>query len=129
MKELEMELTDYLNKIENFEGDTLQNPHALYAYMMHLTQVMARANYIMADYKRKVRLQKVSSYLVLFGSSAAQQKNFAPTLAKDYVEAKGHEAAFIYDLAERLSRCAVHTIDALRTIISSLKNERSTVLY
>lgn len=129
MKEIINELTEYLKVIETFDKDSAQDGQVLYSYLIDLTNKLARANFIMAEYKMKVRKQRLEDYQALAKSGHAKQKYYAPSLAKDYVEAQGAELAYVYDLSERLSRCIVHSIDALRTIISSLKSERTFSNY
>jgi len=118
------ELTGYIKKIETFDKDAGQDAQVLHQYLIELTNYMARANNVMADYKRKFRQEKQQAYLKLIASTQSQSKNFAPMLAKDYVDSMCHETGYVYDLAERLSRLCTHTIEAVRTIVSSLKSER-----
>lgn len=119
------ELTEYLKTIETFDKDSAQDGQALYSYLVDLTNKLARSNFIMAEYKMKVRKQRLEDYHALAKSGHAKQKYYAVSLAKDYVEAQGAEVAYVFDLAERTSRCIVHSIDAIRTIVSSLKSERA----
>ncbi len=90
---------------------------------------MARSNYLMAVYQKNFREEKKAAYLKLVASSHAQQQYWAPSLAKDYVDSQCSENGFVYDLAERLSRLCSHTIDAIRTVVSSLKSEREMASY
>ena len=125
MEKIIKELTDYLYTIETFDKDSAQDGQALHAYLIELTNKQARANFIMAEYKMKMRKEKAANYLKLAASSQAQEKYYSPSLAKDFIDAQSSDVSFVFDLAERLSRCCTHTMDSLRTIISSLKSERS----
>ena len=129
MKEIVKELTSYLYTIETFDKDSAQDGQALHSYLIDLTNKQARANYIMAVYKREMRKEKAANYITLSKSEYAKQKYYAPSLAKDYIDAQSSEVSFVFDLAERLSRCCSHTIDSLRTIISSLKAERQAANF
>jgi len=120
MKETIKELNEYLKLIEEFSKDSAQDGQALHAYMIHLTNIMSRAGQIMAEYKRLVRRKK---------EKADGINNIGPALPAGYENAALSDVAYVYDLAERLSRCCVHTCDGLRTVISSLKNERQTMNY
>ena len=124
MQEIVKELTGYLYTIETFDKDSAQDGQVLYAYLIDLTNKQARANFIMAEYKRKMRHEKAANYIALSKSQYSKQQYYAPSLAKDYIDAQSSEVSFVFDLAERLSRCCTHTMDGLRTIISSLKSER-----
>ena len=125
MQDIIKELTGYLYTIETFDKDSAQDGQVLHAYLIDLTNKLARANYIMADYKRLMRKEKATNYLKLAASSQAQEKYYAPSLAKDFIDAQSSDLGFVFDLAERTSRTILHTMDGLRTIISSLKSERS----
>ncbi len=83
----------------------------------------------MAEYGRKFREEKKEAYRKLTASAIKDQKYFFPSLAKDYVDAECSESGYVYDLAERLSRLCTHTLEAIRTIVSSLKSERQFASY
>jgi len=129
MKEIIEELTGYFLKVQEFDKDSAQDGQVLHAYLIELTNIMSRANYLMAEYQRKFRQEKKTAYLKLTASSHSQQQYYAPSLAKDFVDAQCDESGYVYDLAERVSRLCSHTIDAVRTIISSLKSERAFAQY
>lgn len=123
------ELKGYMELVQQFDKDSGQDGQALHSYLIELTNMMARANFLMAEYQRKFREEKRLAYLNLMASSHASQKYFAPSLAKDYIDSQCSETGYIYDLAERLSRLCTHVIDAIRTIVSSLKSERAFAGY
>lgn len=123
------ELLQYLEKIQQFDKDSAQDAEILHAYLVELTNIMARANLLMAEYQRKFRQEKVAAYEKLTATVIKEQKYYAPSLAKDYIDAQCNETGYIYDLAERTSRLCTHVIDAVRTIISSLKSERQFANY
>lgn len=123
------ELTEYMQKIEQFDKDSAQDGNALHEYLVCLTNYMARANYLMAVYGKNFREAKKNAYVKLAASRHADQRYYAPSLAKDFIDSCCGNSGFVYDLAERLSRLCVHTIDAMRTIISSLKSERQFANY
>lgn len=123
------ELTGYMEVVKDFDKDSAQDASALHAYMLHLTQIMSRSNYLMADYQKKFRQQKKAAYLKLTASSHSQQQYFAPSLAKDYIDSQCSETGYVFDMATRVSATCVHTIDAIRSILSSLKSERAFSQY
>ena len=129
MQEIIKELTGYYELIRSFEKDMAQDGQACHAYLIELTNILARANFLEAEYNRQFRQEKERAYYKLRISSEAQRKYYAPSLAKDFIDAQCSESGYVFDLAQRLSRLAVHTIDAIRTIISSLKSERTFAQY
>jgi len=77
----------------------------------------------MAVAKKILNEKKVLAYHSLQASSASQEKYYAPSLAKDYINARCSEEEYNYDLCDRLSRSIVHVIDAQRSCLSALKQE------
>lgn len=121
------ELTGYLKFIEKYDAENAQDAASLHQYMILLSGYMSRANLLMADYKRLFREQKEKEYqsVMLSIKSQIDAKQIKTVLAKDYVESKCREVGYIYDLAERTSRTCYHTLEAVRSIVSSLKSERT----
>ncbi len=129
MKEIIEELTGYLKTIEEFDKDMGQDASALHAYLIQLTNFGARANFLMAEWKKKYREEKKRAYYKLAASEYATQKYFAVTLAKDFIDSECSETGYVFDLAERCSRSCTHTVEAIRTVVSSLKSERQFADY
>lgn len=88
-----------------------------------LCNSMAFINSQMAVAKKALNKKKVSEYNTLVLSSKANEQYFSPSLAKDYVAANCEEEQYAYDMCERASRTITHTLEALRTCISALKEE------
>lgn len=124
MQEIKDELTGYMKEVEDFDKDSAQDGDVLNAFSIRLTNIMARSNYLMAEYKRAFRQKKQKAYYSLAASSQASQKYYSPTLAKDFIDAQCSEEGYLYDLAERTSRLCTHTLETLRTITMALMNER-----
>lgn len=108
------------------EGETFthsQSVSFLIDKLGELTVSLAFINNQMAISKRILNDRKVKAYQTLVGSSVANETYFAPSLAKDYIAAQCSQEAYDYDLCERCSRTITHTIDAIRTAISALKED------
>lgn len=94
-----------------------------------LCNAMAFVNSQMAIAKRDLNIRKVGAYHNMIASSIANETYFAPSIAKDYVSAQISKEQFEYDLCERCSRTITHTLEALRTCISALKEEAKISNY
>lgn len=94
-----------------------------------LCKSLAFVNEQMAEAKKVLNKKKISAYESLAASSIANNNYFAPSLAKDYIGAKCLEEQYNYDLSERCSRTIFHNIDAVRTVISALKEEAKIAGY
>lgn len=90
---------------------------------------MAFVNGQMAEAKRDLNKKKLVAYELLVSSDISKANYFAPSLAKDYISARVEKEQYEFDLTERCSRTVVHQIDALRSIISSLKEEMKIASY
>ena len=75
------ELHGYIKTVETFDTDNGQDATVLHQYLIQLTNFMARANGLMAEYGRKARDQKKVAYQNLFLSMQSQKKVFSPMLA------------------------------------------------
>ena len=106
-----------------------QSVHWLIDQLGELCKAMPFINNQMAISKYILNTKKKRAYESLVGSSVANEQYFAPSLAKDYIATKIFEDQYNYDICERASRTIVHTIEALRTAISALKEEAKVVQY
>lgn len=118
------ELTGYLETMQTFDKDSAQDGQVLNAYSIQLTNIMARCNYLMAEYNKQFREAKKQAYTNLYASFKATGQEMKTTLAKDFVDAQCSEPGYLFDLSERTSRCAHHTLEAIRSITISLMSER-----
>lgn len=131
MKELNIKrVEDCMNWLQ--EGETFTHSQSISFLIDKLGELsvsLAFVNNQMAISKRILNNKKVEAYLTLVGSSVANEQYFAPSLAKDYIAAQCATEAYDYDLCERCSRTITHTIDAIRTAISALKEDMKTLSY
>jgi hypothetical protein len=94
-----------------------------------LCKSLAFVNNQMAVAKKVLNKAKVRAYNTLVTSSEANREYYSASLAKDYISAKIEQEQYDYDVCERCSRTLLHTIEALRTCISALKEEAKTTHY
>lgn len=94
-----------------------------------LCKSLAFVNNQMAVAKKIMNKKKVAAYNNLIGSTLANNETISPMLAKDYISAKIEQEQYDYDICERCSRTVLHTIEALRTCISALKEEAKISNY
>jgi hypothetical protein len=94
-----------------------------------LCKSLAFVNNQMAVAKKILNKAKVRAYNTLVTSSEANREYYSASLAKDYISAKIEQEQYDYDICERCSRTLLHTIEALRTCISALKEEVKTTNY
>lgn len=121
---------DCMHWLQNGETFThSQSINFLIDKLGELSVSLAFINNQMAVAKQILNKKKVDAYHSLIASSVANQSYFAPSLAKDYIAAQLDKEQYDYDLCERCSRSIVHTIDAIRTAISALKEEQKALNY
>lgn len=94
-----------------------------------LCKSLAFVNNQMAVAKKVLNKAKVRAYNTLVTSSEANREYYSASLAKDYISAKIEHEQYDYDICERCSRTLLHTIEALRTCISALKEEAKVAGY
>lgn len=117
------------NEFDNTDEFKVQNINVLIDRLNLLCNALPFINNQMAVAKKKLNEAKVKAYYTLITSQAANEKYYAPSLAKDFVNAQCSDEQYAYDLAERASRTIIHLLDALRTCISALKEENVTQRY
>lgn len=94
-----------------------------------LCKYLAFVNGQMAVARKILNKEKVRAYNTLVTSSIANREYYSPSLAKDYISARIEQQQYDYDITERCSRTLLHTIEALRTCVSALKEEAKTTQY
>lgn len=94
-----------------------------------LCKYLAFINNQMAVAKKAMNKKKTQVYNNLLCSSIANNEFFSPSVIKDYVSSRIEQEQYDYDITERCSRTLLHTIEALRTCISALKEEAKTTHY
>lgn len=116
-----------VNKVEQtlqdlIEGENFTHSQSI-SYLIDrlgaLSVSMAFVNNQMAIAKKFLNEAKVNAYARM----GITKQNLSPMLAKDFINAQCSQQQYDYDVCERTSRTIVHTIDALRTAISALKQE------
>lgn len=107
----------------------LQTTDQVADYMVRLSGWLAFVNEQMALTHRALNIAKRDAYTALQKRYEDSNSKLSPMLAKDYVASLCSAQAFNYDMAERCSRTIVHTIDALRSILSMKKEEMRALPY
>lgn len=118
----------WLNK-EFEHTDEVQSIDVLIDKLNMLCSTLPFINQQMATAKKELNEAKLKAYHKLKTSSEAHKEYYAPSLAKDYINAQVSNEQFAYDLCERCSRSIVHLMDSLRTCVSALKTEKETSNY
>ncbi|ASZ14533.1 hypothetical protein KTO58_01155 [Chitinophaga pendula] len=123
------QLSAILTEIESANYTEVQNIPLLNDWLFKLMGWNAFAGQQMATAKKLLNEAKVKAYDTYVFSRAASGLQISPSMAKDYAAARCSEQEYNYDLSERCSRSCVHAIDGVRTVISALKTELSTITY
>lgn len=116
--------------IENIKYDDYNSSQQLiYDEMMALVAWKSFTGKMMAVYKKDFNEQKVKAYNNLIASQRAVNKDIPTMLAKDYIASKCGDTQYCYDFAERTNSSVGYALDALRSILSALKQEMATISY
>ena len=94
-----------------------------------LCKSLAFINNQMAIANEALNEKKVKAYYTLIATEIQQERYFAPSLAKDFIAAKCSQEQYAADISERCSRTISRTIEALRSILSALKEESKNLQY
>ena len=115
--------------IEGTTTDDLQTPQHLQEYLIRLTSWLASANEYMANAGHSYDIAKRDAYIRLKDEIVGKGATFAPSIAKDYIASLCSAQGANYRFAERTSRTITHTIEAMRSVISSKKAELTHLQY
>jgi hypothetical protein len=123
------QLEGILTTIEGTKYEEMNNIPLLNDWIFTLTGWLAFSGQQLAYAKKNWNREKARAYETFVFSRAASGLQISPSLAKDYASTKCDTEEYEYDVAERCNRTIVHTLDAVRTVISALKEEMKTVNY
>lgn len=114
LEEIIKEAEDYQHYLEAKPED---NADVLANRLTDINTILARTGYLLAEAQR---IQDEARCAV-FTLNAETIKQFAPSMAKTFVESKTSNENFVCKWIERLNRTCVHISDNMRTQISLAK--------
>jgi hypothetical protein len=113
-------LEDILTELQSDTLESMTDGNSLMNYGAKISAHNAYAGDMMSRFKRELNQTK---------AKAQGLDYFTPTMIKDYVGSKCSEQQYNFDLAQRVNRSCVHTMDLIRTSISYLKTELQNLNY
>lgn len=118
-----IQLQAILDTIEGTTFDQVQSLNLLMDWGFKLKSWMAFAGSQQAECKRELHSARRKAMVNLIASLEANGADLAVSLQKAYVDDLCATENFNYELAERTCRACVHSLDFVRTCISTLKTE------
>lgn len=112
--------------LDTIEGTTfadVQSINLLMDWGFKLQQWMAFAGSQQAACKKALQDARRQAMVNLVASLKANGAEMPVSLQKEYVNDLCAQESYHYELAERSSRACVHSLDFVRTCISTLKTE------
>lgn len=119
------QLQAILDTIEGTGFDQVQSINLLMDWGFKIQQWMAFAGGQQAEAKKLLHDARRRAMVNLVASLQANGATLAPSLQRDYVNDLCGMENYNYELAERCARACVHSLDFIRTCISTLKTELS----
>lgn len=128
MKVLFDEILSIEGELETIDQDAIRSQNITYLmeFGIKLSAWIAFSGNQMAIAKKLWNDAKRKAYMDVRASMKAVGDNYGPMLFKDFVSAKCSSEEFAYDTCERVNRSATHTLDFIRTCLSTLKTEMIT---
>lgn len=117
------QLQAILDTIEGTNYADVQSLNLLMDWGFKLGQWMAFAGSQQASCKKALHDARRQAMVNLVASLKANGAVLAPSLQKDYVNDLCSQENYQYELAERCSRACVHSMDLVRTCLSTLRME------
>lgn len=130
MAEIQLKaLEDFMQYLQSVKPEDLGSAEDIRLHLISLTSWLAWSGEQMAVTGRAYNIAKRDAYHKLQQDFEANGAKLSPMLARDYVNSLCSKEGYAYDLAERSNRSTVHAIDALRSVLSSLKEEQRSINY
>lgn len=116
-------LETLLETLQGIKPEEMQSGESVRQQLITLASWLAWTGEQMALAGKAYNIAKRDAYTKLQEDYKDKGITLAPSLAKDYIGSMCSKEAYAYDVAERSNRCLVHTIEAYRSVLSSLKSE------
>lgn len=122
-------LETLLETLQGIKPEEMQSGESVRQQLITLASWLAWTGEQMALAGKAYNIAKRDAYTKLQEEYKEKGITLAPSLAKDYIGSMCSKEAYAYDVAERSNRVIVHTIDAYRSVLSSLKEEQRSLPY
>jgi len=119
----EKQLKAILNTIEGTNYASVQSMELLKEYGFQLQQWMAFSGEQMAIAREDLHNSRKKAYLNTVFNLGSQERKYAPSLIKDYINDCCARENAVYELADRANKACTHSINLIITCISALKEE------
>lgn len=116
-------LNGILEKIKTTDYINVSSTTQLMEYAFALSQWMAYSGQMMAEAKRDLHTARRQAMINLIASLKANTATLSAQLQRDYVMDLCADEASAYELAERTNKACTHTLDMVRSCLSTLKEE------
>lgn len=117
------------NFIEGIENTDVKDISILSQILLTLSSHIARSANLVAEAGMIASTAKRKAYLNFSDVAKAQGLDFSASIVKDFVLTQCGEEMRCYEFADRINSSLVHSLDALRSILSAAKTEWATVHY
>lgn len=123
------EIEALLDTLQGYKPEDFQSTDSVRDHIVSLTSWLAWTAEQMAKAGKAYNIAKRDAYIKLQQQYSGSKEKLSPMLAKDYVASLCSKEAYAYELAERANRSVTHSIDAFRSVLSSLKEEQRNVTF
>lgn len=130
MEQLEMSKVMAIHtEVEQLQAEGIQSADAVIEIGVRLAAYLPYTGQQMALAKKVMNQKRKEAYDQLIFTQRSLNQPVYPSTMKDYVNAQCCEEQYNYDLCERANRSIVHTLDFLRSVLSTLKEEMKISQY
>lgn len=110
-------------------SDFDSSPTLIYNEIVSLNAWKSFTGKLMAESKRELLEAKEAAYNKVLAQGDKTAKVLATSLLKDYISTKAAQLQYEYELAERTNSACSYSMEGMRSILSALKQEMSTLQY
>lgn len=117
------ELERILDEIQRTGYSDVDNIPLMLDFGVKIQAYMAFTSGQVAAAKEELHKARKQGYINLVASMTSQKKQIGPMLMKDYVNDVCHQENFNYTLADRCNSACIHSLDLIRSVLSTMKAE------
>lgn len=128
-QQIEKELYEMQTFIEGLEGSDVKDISILSQILLTLSSKLARSANLVAEAGMIASTAKRKAYLNFSETAKAQGLDFSASIVKDFVATQCGEEMRCESYADRINSSLVHSMDAVRSILSAAKTEFATLSY
>lgn len=129
VNEINKELYEFQKFVEGLDGMDVKDITILSEALLSISAKLARSANLVADATMLSAEAKKNAYADYTQMAQSQGLKFSPSIVKDFVATRCGEEMRCLEYADRMNAALTHCLEALRSCLSSAKEEWKTLKF